>query len=92
MRLSSTIGWSLASVILVGAALTACDVTTADPPPVYRDKPGGGTVTTGETCPAEYKPVCAERGTSRQTFENECEARKAGWEPAANGTCEKPHS
>lgn len=91
MRLSSTFVWSAAALVLLGLTLSACDTTTGSPP-VFRGEPDDGTVSTEEICPRDYKPVCAEQGNRRQTFDNECEARKAGWEPAANGTCEKPHS
>jgi len=51
------------------------------------DRPGGlpdGT----RACTREYAPVCGERGRSRQTFANACEARSSGYSIVGRGECQ----
>ncbi len=38
-------------------------------------------------CPMNYAPVCAQRGSSRQTFSNSCQARAEGYRVISNGRC-----
>lgn len=38
-------------------------------------------------CTREYAPVCGERGRTRQTFANACEARSSGYDIVGRGEC-----
>lgn len=42
----------------------------------------------GTKCPAIVKPVCAIKNGVRITFNNACEAKRAGAKKIANGRCE----
>ena len=41
-----------------------------------------------QICPMNYAPVCAQRGSSRKTFSNSCQARAGGYRVVSNGRCE----
>lgn len=40
-----------------------------------------------QMCPMIYAPVCGERGSSRKTFGNACQARADGYRIVGNGQC-----
>jgi len=40
-----------------------------------------------QMCPMIYAPVCGERGNSRKTFGNACQARADGYRIVGNGQC-----
>ncbi len=40
-----------------------------------------------QMCPMIYAPVCGERGHSRKTFGNACQARADGYRIVGNGQC-----
>ena len=40
-----------------------------------------------QMCPMIYAPVCGERGQSRKTFGNACQARADGYRIVGNGEC-----
>lgn len=40
-------------------------------------------------CTMEYAPVCGERGNSRQTFANACQARSRGFDIIGRGECRR---
>ena len=40
-----------------------------------------------QMCPMNYAPVCGQRGSSRQTFGNACQARADGYRIVSNGQC-----
>ena len=72
---------------IVGAVvLSACTVVEGPGPgpgpyPGPRPEPGA------RFCTREYQPVCARRGSERQTFPNSCEADRAGFRVIRNGQC-----
>ncbi len=70
--------------LLAGALFLAGCVPEGGPdyrPPV---RPGPSQP---QMCPMIYAPVCGERGSSRKTFGNACQARADGYRIVGNGQC-----
>ncbi|MBB5702586.1 hypothetical protein FHS76_002470 [Ochrobactrum daejeonense] len=80
MPLHSLIRWSVVAGALVLAGCVA-EGGSGYRPPV---KPGPSQP---QMCPMIYAPVCAERGGSRKTFGNSCQARADGYRVVSNGQC-----
>lgn len=40
-----------------------------------------------QACPMIYAPVCAQRGSDRRTFDNDCQAASAGYRVIRDGQC-----
>jgi len=81
MRLMTSLlsrGGALA-LFAVLAILSACTVVVEEPGPIQP----------GPYCTREYNPVCARRGGQRETFDNGCLARAAGFEVVRQGECRR---
>lgn len=62
--------------------------TPAPPPPPRPPRPPRPWPEPGpQACTREYRPVCAQRGRSLQTFGNACEADRAGFRIVDRGPC-----
>ena len=67
------------ALFAVLAIVSACTVVVDEPGPIGP----------GPYCTREYSPVCARRGGQRETFDNACLARQAGFEVVRNGECRR---
>lgn len=68
------------NLALVALAMLAGCVVVEEP---------GGPGPVEQYCTREYAPVCARRGGDRQTFPNECEADRAGYNVIRDGECRR---
>ncbi|MFU0506736.1 Kazal-type serine protease inhibitor family protein [Pseudaminobacter sp. NGMCC 1.201702] len=83
MGLFGTIFSGRGLALFFGAtALSAC--TVVEMPGPY---PGSRPEPVPRFCTREYQPVCGERGPSRQSFPNACEADRAGYRIVYPGQC-----
>ncbi|MCV9960683.1 Kazal-type serine protease inhibitor domain-containing protein [Pararhizobium sp. BT-229] len=72
-----------ALVALSVGVLTACTVVDeSGSRPRPRPEPSRP-----QMCTMEYDPVCAQRGNSRRTFSNACQARADGYRITGRGEC-----
>ena len=68
---------------LLSVVLASCTVVVDEGPGPRPPRPGPGP----QFCTREYDPVCARRGTDRQTFANSCMAEAAGFRIIRGGEC-----
>ncbi len=71
-----------AAVFALSALLAACTAVVDDGPAYRPHRPERPQV-----CTAQYVPVCARRGSDRQSFANSCMAERAGYRIVHDGLC-----
>jgi hypothetical protein len=82
MNFPALVAARVAALVLAAAALlSACTVEVEQPRPLPPYGPQSG------YCTREYAPVCARRGSDRETFDNGCLAEEAGYRILRSGEC-----